>query len=147
MSKWNLESIKERVKFGDFVSKNGDDHTRRMVIKIDDDGSFRTIRSDCSVGIHDRWDASDINRIDFKFYRNGEEILPPVERELIKFTEKLVDNVPRFLTDEALTIYTSGNLVRLSKAVSTGFVIEEIPNARVFYRYADDLTISHWEEK
>ena len=143
MSKWTLETIKQTIKRGDTCSINGDNHKERMVVKIYKDWVVTHHSQDMNTS---RWQTCEVNEFGFKFYRNGEEILPPKERELIKFTEKLVDSIPRFVTDGGKRVYPSDGKLLLGNAVND-YLIEEIPNARVLYRYADTLEIAHWGEK
>lgn len=140
MSKWTLEKIKSTIQAGDRFSYQRFDE--ELIVNISDSGfAFYDSRYNGLNTYRGKqpWE-------NFKFYRNGEEILPPKERELIKFTEKLVDSRMVFISDDNGVVYQSAAKLFLGSRLCD-VLIEEIPNARVLYRYADDLTISHWGEK
>lgn len=80
MSKWTIKKIKKQIKFGDFMSLDGDDFNKRVFIKSKGEYLI-TIHADREHIA--RWD---VDRICFKFYdRQGKEILPEPEYKYVNF--------------------------------------------------------------
>ncbi len=83
MNNWTLEKIKKQVKFGDFVSIDGDDFNKRVFDEALKDRFFTHRKS---LSLRGQWDRNNLDVIDFRFFdRQGNEILPEPEYKYVNF--------------------------------------------------------------